>query len=204
MPVEHDDGMAATARGRGGFMRNLSAHAIRNPMPVAVLFLVLALGGVLGFRALPVTLSPDTSFPVAVVTAADPGADPADLAQSVTEPIEDAVAAIAGVHHVLSQTASGIATITVEFNIGVNPDAAIAAVRAAVDTARERLPPGLQPPGVTELETQGGPVLTYAVADPSLSVLALSQLVRTRVMGALSGLPGVRYGYSAWRTITGN
>jgi hydrophobic/amphiphilic exporter-1 (mainly G- bacteria), HAE1 family len=191
MPAEHDDGMAATARGRGGFMRNLSAHAIRNPMPVAVLFLVLALGGLLGFRALPVTLSPDTSFPVAVVTAADPGADPADLAQSVTEPIEDAVAAIVGVHHVLSQTASGIATITVEFNIGVNPDAAIAAVRAAVDTARDRLPPGLQPPGVTQLETQGGPVLTYAVANPSLSVLALSQLVRTRVVGALSGLPGV-------------
>jgi HAE1 family hydrophobic/amphiphilic exporter-1 len=172
-------------------MRNLSAHAIRNPMPVAVLFLVLALGGVLGFRALPVTLSPDTSFPVAVVTAVDPGADPADLAQSVTEPIEDAVAAIAGVHHVLSQTASGIATITVEFNIGVNPDAALAAVRAAVDTARERLPPGLQPPSVTQLETQGGPVLTYAVADPSLSVLALGHLVRTRVMGALSDLPGV-------------
>jgi hydrophobic/amphiphilic exporter-1 (mainly G- bacteria), HAE1 family len=172
-------------------MRNLSARAIRNPMPVAVLFLIMALGGVLGFRSLPVTLSPDTSFPVAVVTAIDPGVDPADLAQSVTEPIEDAVTSIAGVHHVLSESATGIATISVEFNIGVNPDAAIAAVRSAADTARARLPTGLQPPTVTQLETQGGPVLTYAASNAALSVLELSRLVRTRVKGTLSDLPGI-------------
>lgn len=160
-------------------------------MPVSVLFLVLAVGGVFGFRALPVALSPDTSFPVAVVTAADPGADPAEISQSVTEPLEDAVTSIPGVHHVLSQTTSGLATVTVEFSIGDNPDAAIAAVRAAVASAQARLPSDLQPPSVTKLDAQGGPALVYAAADPALSALALSELVRIHVRTALSDLPGV-------------
>ncbi len=160
-------------------------------MPVIVLFLVLAIGGVFGFRALPIALSPDTSFPVAVVAAVDPGASPLEISQSVTEPLEDAVTAIPGVHHVLSQTSSGLATVTVEFSIGDNPDAAIAAVRAAVASAQARLPPNLQPPSVTKLDAQGGPALVYAAADPSLSRLALSELVRIRIKTTLSDLPGV-------------
>ena len=102
-------------------------------MPVTVLFLVLAVAGIFGFLELPVTLSPDTSFPVAVITAVDPGASPDDLARSVTEPLEDEVSGIMGVHHVMSETAEGIATITVEFQIGTSPDAALEAVRAAVE-----------------------------------------------------------------------
>lgn len=156
-----------------------------------VLFLMLALGGCFGFRALPVTLSPDTSFPVAVITAADPGAAPLDLQQSVTIPLEDQVAAIPGVNHILSKTASGLAIVTVEFRIGENPDAAIEAVRAAVSAARVNLPADLAPPSVEKLETQGGPVLTYAAADTTLSPLDLSRLVETEVTGALSRVPGV-------------
>ncbi len=172
-------------------MKNISAYAIRNPMPVAVLFLVLAFGGVFGFFALPVTLSPDTSFPVAVITTVDPGVDPTNLTSAVTIPIENAVTPIASVHHVLSATTPGLATVTVEFNIGVDPNAAVAAVRAALAGAQAGLPPQLQPPGVALLETQGGPILTYAAADPALPALALSRLVRSRVTGVLTGLPGV-------------
>jgi HAE1 family hydrophobic/amphiphilic exporter-1 len=172
-------------------LRHISARAIRNPVPVMVLFLMLAFGGCLGFRALPVTLSPDTSFPVAVVTATEPGAAPMDLEQAVAIPIEDQVAAISGVNHVLSETASGIATVTVEFRIGENPDAAIEAVRAAVDAARMKLPADLPPPSVTQLETQGGPVLTYAAADTALSPLDLSRLVETEISSTLSRVPGV-------------
>ncbi len=172
-------------------MKNISAIAIRNPMPVAVLFLVLAFGGVLGFRALPVTLSPDTSFPVAIITAADPGVAPADLVSAVAVPIENAVRPIAGVHHVLSNTTQGLTTVTVEFNIGVDPNAAVAAVRAAVAGAESELPSLLPPPGVALLETQGGPILTYAASDPELSALGLSRLVSDRVTASLSGLPGI-------------
>jgi HAE1 family hydrophobic/amphiphilic exporter-1 len=172
-------------------LRNISAIAIRNPMPVTVLFLVLAVAGIFGFLELPVTLSPDTSFPVAVITAVDPGASPDDLARSVTEPLEDEVSGIMGVHHVMSETAEGIATITVEFQIGTSPDAALEAVRAAVESARDKLPADLQPPRVSRLETQGGPVAVYAAADPNLSPLALSRLMRGAARNAVAGLGGV-------------
>lgn len=172
-------------------MRQISARAIRNPFPVMVLFLMLALGGWIGFRALPVTLSPDTSFPIAVITAADPGAAPADLQRTVTIPLENQVAAIPGVDHILSKTSAGVAIITVDFHIGQNPDAAIEAVRAAVSAARVNLPADLAPPSVAQLQTEGGPVLTYAASDPGLSPLALSRLVETEITGTLSRVPGV-------------
>jgi hydrophobic/amphiphilic exporter-1 (mainly G- bacteria), HAE1 family len=172
-------------------MRNISAWAIRSPIATIVLFIALTLSGFLAFAKLPVNVSPDTSFPVAVVTVTDPGTPTSDLEQSVTRRLEDAVAGIADVHHIRSSIVDGISTTTVEFQIGVNPDSAINDVRDAIARIRSNLPAGISEPVVSRLDVDGGAILTYAVRSSGMSALDLSWFVDNTLSQELLAVPGV-------------
>ena len=68
--------------------RNISAWAIRNPMPPIVLFLALTIAGVLAFMRMDVNDEPDIEWPVAIVVIAQPGAAPTELETQVTQRVE--------------------------------------------------------------------------------------------------------------------
>jgi HAE1 family hydrophobic/amphiphilic exporter-1 len=172
-------------------MRNVSALAIRSPIPTIVLFVALALSGCYAFLKLPVNVSPDISFPVAVVTVADPGTPTSDLEQTVTRRLEDAVAGIANVHHIRSSIVDGTSTTTVEFRIGVDPDGAINDVRDAIARIRGSLPAGIPEPVVSRLDVDGGAILTYAARSSRLSALDLSWFVDNTLSQELMAVPGV-------------
>src|SRR5687767_7222299 len=96
----------------------ISAWAIRNPIPVSVLFIALALAGIASYFLLAVKQFPDVSFPVVQVTVTQNGAAPGELETQVTRPVEDAVAGIAGVKTVQSTVVLGGSTTSIEFKIG--------------------------------------------------------------------------------------
>ena len=172
-------------------MRNVSAWAIRSPIPTVLLFVALTLAGCYAFLTLPVNLSPDTSFPVAVVTVTDPGTPAGDLEQTVTRRIEDAIAGISNVHHIRSSIVDGVSTTTVEFRLGVNPASAVTDVRDAIARIRGTLPAGIPAPVVTRLDVEGGAILTYAVRSRAMSVLDLSWFVDNTLSRELRAVPGV-------------
>ncbi|MEA2741064.1 MAG: hypothetical protein QOH05_4371, partial [Acetobacteraceae bacterium] len=170
---------------------NISAWAIRSPIPTIVLFIALTLSGAFAFLKLPVNVSPDTSFPVAVVTVNAPGAPTNDLEVNVTKRLEDAFAGIANVHHVRSTIVGGVSTTLVEFQLGIDPTSAIDDVRDAIARVRNDLPAGIPEPIVSRLDVQGGAILTYAVRDHSMSPLDLSRFVDTTLSQELLAVPGV-------------
>ena len=170
---------------------NISAWAIRSPIPTIVLFIALTLGGCFAFLKLPVNVSPDTAFPVAVVTVNAPGTPTGDLETTVTKRLEDAFASIADVHHIRSTIVDGVSTTMVEFQLGIDPNSAISSVRDAVARVRGDLPAGIPEPVVSRLDVQGGAILTYAVRAPSMSPLALSWYVDNTLSQALLAVPGV-------------
>ena len=172
-------------------MRNVSAWAIRSPIPTILLFVALALGGCYAFRQLPVNLSPDTSFPVAVVTVTDPGTTARGLEQTVTREIEDAVAGLANINHIRSSVVDGVSTTTAEFRMGVNPDEAVNAVRDAVARIRGTLPAGIAAPIVSRLDVDGGAILTYTLRSRTRSVLELSWFIDHTLSRELLAVPGV-------------
>src|SRR3712207_9165577 len=104
---------------------NLSAWAIRKPIPSIVLFLMLMVLGAVSFRDLPITRFPNIDIPIVSITVTQSGAAPSELQNQVTKRVEDAVAGVNGVKHIISTIAEGISTTTIEFRLEINSDRAV-------------------------------------------------------------------------------
>jgi multidrug efflux pump subunit AcrB len=148
---------------------NLSAWAIRNPVPPIALFLVLSIVGLFSFLELPVTRFPNVDVPVVSVTVVQPGAAPRELVSGVTQPLEDALAEINGVHRITSSISMSSSVTTIEFEMEVLPDRAVSDVTGAVTQLRGTLPQDIVEPVVSRVDFTDLPILTYAIADPAQS-----------------------------------
>ena len=92
---------------------NFSAWAIRRPLPALMIFFVLCVAGLWGFRQLPVARFPDVSFPMVTVNIALPGASPTQLETEVTRKVEEALNTIAGISQLFSRSYEGSSVVIV-------------------------------------------------------------------------------------------
>ncbi|KSV83303.1 efflux RND transporter permease subunit [Sinorhizobium sp. GL28] len=171
---------------------NISAWAIRRPVPTIVLFVVLTLMGIASFLRLPVNANPSVSFPVVTVTITQPSAQPAEMETQVTRRVEGVAAGLVGVSHMRSTITNGVSTTTVEFKIGTDPDRAANDVREAVAQIRSDLPQSIQEPIVSRLDVDGSAIVYYAVRAPDMSPVELSWFVDDTINSELLTLPGVQ------------
>lgn len=144
-------------------MMNVSSWSIRNPIPAVMLFVLLTFAGLLSFNAMKVQNFPDVDLPTVIVSAALPGAAPAQLETDVARKIENAVATLQGLKHVYTKVQDGAVTITAEFRLEKPVQEAVDDVRSAVARVRSDLPGDLREPIVTKLELAGQPVLAYTI-----------------------------------------
>lgn len=172
-------------------MKNISAWAIRHPLPPVVLFVVLFFMGTAAFIRLPITLDPDISFPVVIVTIVQPGASPQELETQVMQKVEAAVAGIGNIDSITSWAPEGEANVSIQFNIGTPIDRALADVRDAVSKIRPQLPQSIQEPVVQRINTDGPPIVYYAVSSSVLNEEDLSWFVDNTITKRLLGVPGV-------------
>ncbi|MBM3522822.1 MAG: efflux RND transporter permease subunit [Alphaproteobacteria bacterium] len=170
---------------------NVSAWAIRNPIPSVVLFLVLTVLGIVSFRGLPITLFPNVDIPIVTVTVTQGGAAPAELEKQVTKRIEDSIAGVAGVKHIISQITDGQSLTTIEFRLEINADRAVNDVKDAIAKIRAELPRSIDEPIVQRIDVAGLPILTYAASAPAKTIEELSWFIDDVVIRRLQGLRGV-------------
>ncbi|WP_454761355.1 efflux RND transporter permease subunit [Caulobacter segnis] len=169
----------------------ISAWAIKNPIPVAVLFLALMIAGIGCYLGLPIKQFPNVEFPAVTVTVTQSGAAPGEMETQVTRPIEDAVAGISNVKTIRSSVVQGASTTTIEFNLGEDLQKVTDEVRSKVDQTRSILPREVDEPIVQRLEITSAPIITYAVSAPNLSSTELSWFIDDTVTRALQGEKGV-------------
>jgi len=170
----------------------ISAWAIRNPVPVAVLFLGLLLAGVISYTGLPVKQYPNIQFPVIAVTVTQNGAAPAEMETQITRPVEDALASVTGVKNVQSVVTQGVSTTSMQFEIGENLQKKTDDVRSAIAQARAVLPRDIDEPIVQQIEIDdAAPILTYAVSAPAMSDDALSWFIDDTMSRELQSAKGV-------------
>ena len=170
---------------------NVSAWSIRNPTPSVLLFVMLTLVGLLGFQRMKIQNFPDIDLPTVTVSAALPGASPAQLETEVARKIENSVATLQGVKHIYTKVQDGSATVTVEFRLEKPTQEAVDDVRDAVARVRSDLPGDLKDPVISKMNLSGSPILTYTVASERMDEEALSWFVDNEVTKALLGVPGV-------------
>nr|MBW0150075.1 efflux RND transporter permease subunit [Phenylobacterium sp.] len=155
----------------------LSTWAIRNPVPVAVLFIALTLAGLISYGNLPVKLFPNVQFPAVSVTVTQSGAAPGEMETQITRPVEDALAGIPNVKNIYSTVTQGVSVTSVEFELGEDLQKATDDVRSRIDQTRAVLPREIDEPTVQRIELDSQPIMTYAVAAPNMSDVELSWFV---------------------------
>ncbi|MBU1272743.1 MAG: efflux RND transporter permease subunit [Alphaproteobacteria bacterium] len=172
-------------------MNQISSWAIKNPIPIILLFLLLTLGGVVGFMGMRINSNPDIDFPLVNVTAARPGSAPAEMEVQVTRLIEDSLAGLSGVRHITSNISDGVSTTVIEFELGTDTDRATNDVRNAMTGLRASLPQDMQEPGVQRIDITGDALITYVVRSPTMTPEQISWFIDNEMSRALLALGGV-------------
>lgn len=170
---------------------NLSRWGIQYPLPSVLLFVVLTLAGLWGWRQLPISQLPDISLPTIQVTVGLPGASPSTLETDVTRKIEDAVASIADIDRINSAVSEGTSVTKIEFELGRDIDRALDEVKDAVARVRRDLPQDIDEPVIQRIALIGGTLMAYAVESDRLAPDELSWFVDDKVTKALYGVSGV-------------
>ncbi len=170
---------------------NISAWAIRNPLPPVVFSIILLILGWMSFTKLAITRLPSADIPVISVAVGQFGAAPTELESQVTKTIEDGVSGVEGVRHINSQITDGMSVTTILFALETNTDRALNDVKDAVTRVRANLPQNVNEPLVQRVDVIGLPIMTYAAISPGKTPEQLSFFVDDVVIRALQGIRGV-------------
>ncbi|MCC6776900.1 MAG: efflux RND transporter permease subunit [Hyphomicrobiales bacterium] len=170
---------------------NISAWSIRHPIPPIVMSLAIVALGYINFMKMPITRMPNVDVPLVVVVITQFGASPAELESRVTKKVEDAIAGVAGTHHINSSIVDGASSTSITFRLGTDTDRALNDVKDAVSRVRAELPRTIDEPIVRRIDIAGLPILTYAAIAPGKTPEQLSWFVEDVVVRSLQGIRGV-------------
>src|SRR2546428_5114265 len=147
--------------------------------------------GLLGYVLLPISALPSVEFPTIQVTAQYPGAAPDVMASSVTTPLERQFGQISGLALMTSISSFGNASITLQFNLDRDIDAAAQDVQAAMNAANGVLPRMPNPPTYSKVNPADTPILTLAITSDTLPLEKVNDLADTVLAQKLSEVAGV-------------
>ncbi len=171
---------------------SVSAPFIRRPVATTLLMVAVLLAGLVAFPQLPVAPLPQVDFPTIIVTTSLPGADPQTMASSVTQPLERQFSQIPGVTQMTSSSVLGSSSITLQFDLERNIDAAAQDVQAAINAASGQLPkilPG--PPTYRKVNPADTPILIIAVSSDTLPLTTVDDYADTVLAQQISRITGV-------------
>jgi multidrug efflux pump len=170
---------------------DLSTLSIRRPVLTIVFSIVIILFGIIGFNYLGVREYPSVDKPIVTITTSYIGANADVIESQITEPLEEAVNGIEGIRSVNSVSRDGRSTITVEFGIEIDMEAAANDVRDKVAQAVSRLPQDALPPQVNKADADATPIIFLTIKSNKRSLLELSYIAETEFKERLQTIPGV-------------
>lgn len=172
-------------------MKNISAWAIRNPIPPIILFLVLTLAGLTAYFRLPINQIPNVEFGVIEVSIGQPGAAPSELETQVTQLVEAALTSVNDIDQLTSTVTQGVSVTRIELQVGADVSRAVEAARDAMTRIRSDLPADINEPLIQRFEAAAEPIAYYGVENPKLSDQDLSYYVDRTLSRQLLGIKGV-------------
>src|ERR1043165_169835 len=154
---------------------NISELSLRRPVLATVMNLAIILFGVIGLTFLAVRDYPAIDPPLISVSTSYTGANADIIENQVTEPLEKQVNGIPGIRTITSSSTLGSSQITVEFNLGIDLEAAASDVRDKVGQAARSLPQDIDaPPVISKADANSDFILILAVQSRTKSLLELS------------------------------
>ncbi|NLS27683.1 Multidrug resistance protein MdtC [Sphingomonas sp. S2M10] len=172
--------------------RNISAWAIRNPVPPIVLFLFLTVAGLVSFSRMDVNNDPDIDFPIVWISISQPGAAPSELETQITQKVESAVRSLQGIDEINSTVSEGNSQTVVQLAIGTPIDRAVEDVRSAIQQIRGNLPDGILEPQVGRVDSaSSNDVASFTATATDMTVEQLSWYIDNSVSKELLSISGM-------------
>ncbi len=171
---------------------NFSEIFIRRPVATTLMMAGIAMFGVLGYLALPVSDLPSVDFPTLTVSASLPGADPQTMSSSVATPLERQFTTIAGVDSMTSTSSLGSSQVTLQFDLDRKIDGAAVDVQTAISAAMPLLPPGMPtPPSFRKVNPSDMPILMFALTSPTMPLWDINEYADRTLGQRISMINGV-------------
>ena len=172
--------------------RGVSPLFIRRPITTTLLMIGIVLFGLISYHSLPVSDLPAVDYPTINVNASLPGANPETMASSVATPLERQFSGIAGIDSINSSNSQGSTSITLQFDLSRNIDAAAQDVQTAISASLPQLPPGLpSPPSLRKVNPADSPILFMSLNSPVLPLATVDEYAETLVAQRISIVDGV-------------
>ncbi len=169
----------------------LSDISIKRPVFATVMSLLLVVLGVIAFTRLTLRELPNIDPPIVSVGVAYPGASAAVVETRITQILEDAVSGIEGIETVESRSRNGEASVTIEFSLTRDIEAAANDVRDAISRVMDRMPEEADPPEIEKVESDAEVILWLNMSSDQLDSLSLSDYAERYVVDRLSSIDGV-------------
>ncbi|TMV06016.1 efflux RND transporter permease subunit [Brucella haematophila] len=171
---------------------NISEVFIRRPVATILLVIGGLIGGIAAYIQLPVAALPEADFPTINVSAQLAGASPDTMASSVATPLIKQFETIAGIDTISATSSLGNTSITLQFNLSRNIDAAAADVQAAITRAQRQLPDNLTtPPSYRKANPADAPVIILALTGDGARLTQMDDIAQNIISPALSTISGV-------------
>lgn len=170
---------------------SLAETSIRRPVLAIVMSIAIILFGVIGYTFLGVREYPSVDPPVVTVSASYTGANADVIESQITEPLEETISGIAGIRSIRSTSAEGRSNITIEFELGVDMEAAANDVRDKVSRAVRMLPSDADPPVVLKSDADAVPILFLNIKSSRRDLLQLTDIATNVFKERLQTIPGV-------------
>jgi multidrug efflux pump len=170
---------------------SLSSLSIQRPVLAIVMSVVILLFGIIGYTYLGVREYPSVDPPIITVSTTYTGANADVIESQITEPLEESINGIAGIRTLTSVSRDGRSTITVEFDLDIDLEAAANDVRDRVSRAARNLPPDVEIPIVSKADADATPIVFMTVQSDTRNLLELSEIANNVFKERLQTIPGV-------------
>ena len=169
----------------------LSELSVRRPVLAAVASMLIVVFGLAALGSIPIRELPDVENSVVTVTTTYRGAAPAVVDTEITEIIEGAVASIAGIRSLSSESRQGRSRTRIEFNTGVDINIAANDVRDAVGRVRGQLPDTADEPQVVKSDSDGDPVMRLAITSDRMTTAEITDYIDRFLVDRIATIDGV-------------
>jgi HAE1 family hydrophobic/amphiphilic exporter-1 len=170
---------------------NFTSLFIRRPVMTTLVMVAILFFGIMAYQRLPVNDLPVVDYPTITVSASLPGASPETMASAVATPLEKQFSTIAGIDNMTSTSVLGSTTITVQFVLDRDIDAAAQDVQSAISKTLRDLPPGIVPPSMQKTNPADQPILYLALTSSTLPLSDLDEYGETFMAQRISTVSGV-------------
>ena len=170
---------------------NLPEISIKRPVLATVMSLLIVLFGIIGFYSTGVRDYPSVDAPIVTVSTSYPGANSEVMISQITEPLEESINGVDGIKSLTSTSSDGRSTITVEFSLETDIEAAANDVRDRVSRAQRNLPPDADPPVVSKSDAGGNFILSLTVQSDKRDLLELTEIGNNLFKERLQTISGI-------------